>query len=54
LTCWKTVSSSSGRNGHIRRAAHGYEPTREAAMAALSEVLAARVTLGQPINSLIN
>jgi hypothetical protein len=26
---------ASGYNGHIRRAAHGYEPTREAAMAAL-------------------
>jgi hypothetical protein len=24
----------SGHNGQIRRAAHGYEPTREAAMAA--------------------
>jgi hypothetical protein len=25
---------ASGRNGDIRRAAHGYEPTREAAMPA--------------------
>jgi hypothetical protein len=25
---------ASGHNGEIRRAAHGYEPTREAAMAA--------------------
>jgi hypothetical protein len=24
-------------NGHIRRAAHGYEPTREAAMAAFAK-----------------
>jgi hypothetical protein len=24
---------ASGHNGQIRRAAHGYEPTREAAMA---------------------
>jgi hypothetical protein len=27
---------ASGHNGHIRRAAHGYEPTREAAMAAFA------------------
>jgi hypothetical protein len=28
---------ASGRNGHIRRAAHGYEQTREAAMAAFAK-----------------
>jgi hypothetical protein len=28
---------ASGHNGEIRRAAHGYEPTREAAMAAFSK-----------------
>jgi hypothetical protein len=28
---------TSGHNGHIRRAAHGYEPTREAAMTAFSK-----------------
>jgi hypothetical protein len=28
---------ASGQNGHIRRAAHGYEPTREAAMAAFAK-----------------
>jgi hypothetical protein len=28
---------ASGHNGHIRRAAHGYEPTREAAMAAFAK-----------------
>jgi hypothetical protein len=27
---------TSGHNGYIRRAAHGYEPTREAAMAAFA------------------
>jgi hypothetical protein len=27
----------SGHNGDIRRAAHGYEPTREAAMAAFAK-----------------
>jgi hypothetical protein len=27
---------ASGHNGDIRRAAHGYEPTRQAAMAALA------------------
>ena len=27
----------SGHNGHIRRAAHGYEATREAAMAAFAK-----------------
>jgi hypothetical protein len=27
---------ASGHNGEIRRAAHGYEPTREAAMAAFA------------------
>ena len=27
---------ASGHNGDIRRAAHGYEPTREAAMAAFA------------------
>jgi len=26
-----------GHKGHIRRAAHGYEPTREAAMAAFAK-----------------
>ena len=30
---------ASGRNGHIRRAAHGYETTREAAMAAFARSL---------------
>jgi len=28
---------TSGHNGHIRRAAHGYELTREAAMTAFSK-----------------
>jgi hypothetical protein len=28
---------TSGHNGDIRRAAHGYEPTREAAMAAFTK-----------------
>jgi hypothetical protein len=28
---------TSGHNGHIRRAAHGYEATREAAMAAFAK-----------------
>jgi hypothetical protein len=28
---------ASGRNGHIRRAAHGYEPTHEGAMAAFAK-----------------
>jgi hypothetical protein len=28
---------TSGHNGDIRRAAHGYEPTREAAMAAFAK-----------------
>jgi hypothetical protein len=28
---------ASGHNGYIRRAAHGYEPTREAAMAAFAK-----------------
>jgi hypothetical protein len=28
---------ASGHNGHIGRAAHGYEPTREAAMAAFAK-----------------
>jgi hypothetical protein len=28
---------ASGHNGEIRRAAHGYEPTREAAMSAFAE-----------------
>jgi len=28
---------ASGHNGDYRRAAHGYEPTREAAMAALAK-----------------
>ena len=28
---------ASGHNGDIRRAAHGYAPTREAAMAAFAE-----------------
>jgi hypothetical protein len=28
---------ASGHNGHIRRAAHGYEPTREAALAAFAK-----------------
>src|SRR5262245_36086741 len=28
---------ASGHNGKIRRAAHGYEPTREAAMAAFAK-----------------
>jgi hypothetical protein len=27
----------SGQNGHIRRAAHGYEPMREAAMATFAK-----------------
>ena len=29
-----------GHNGNIRGAAHGYEPTREAAMAAFAKSLA--------------
>jgi hypothetical protein len=29
--------SASGHNGDIRRTAHGYEPTREAAMAAFGK-----------------
>jgi hypothetical protein len=33
----KTWMWTSGHNGQIRRAAHGYEPTREAAMAAFAE-----------------
>jgi hypothetical protein len=28
---------ASGHNGDIKRAAHGYEPTREAAMAAFAK-----------------
>jgi hypothetical protein len=28
---------ASGHNGDIRRGAHGYEPTREAAMAAFAK-----------------
>jgi len=32
----RTWMWASGHNGHIRRAAHGYEPTREAAMAAFA------------------
>jgi hypothetical protein len=28
---------ASGHNGHIRRAAHGYGPTREAAIAAFAK-----------------
>jgi hypothetical protein len=28
---------ASGHNGHIRGAAHGYEPTREAAMTAFAK-----------------
>jgi hypothetical protein len=28
---------ASGHNGNIRRAAHGYKPTREAAMAAFAK-----------------
>jgi hypothetical protein len=28
---------AGGHNGEIRRAAHGYEPTREAAMAAFAK-----------------
>jgi hypothetical protein len=35
--CWMGTEPmrprASGHNGHMRRAAHGYEPTREAAMA---------------------
>jgi hypothetical protein len=31
---------ASGHNGHISRATHGYEPTREAAMAAVRALLA--------------
>jgi hypothetical protein len=31
------VSRASGYNGEIYRAAHGYEPTREAAMAAFAK-----------------
>jgi hypothetical protein len=32
----RTRMWASGHNGHIRRPAHGYEHTREAAMAALA------------------
>jgi hypothetical protein len=28
---------ASGHGGHIKRAAHGYEPTREAAIAAFAK-----------------
>jgi hypothetical protein len=35
---------ASGHNGDIKRAAHGYEPTRQAVMAAFAKVLATRVT----------
>jgi len=28
---------ASGHNGHTRRAVHGYEPTRETAMAAFAK-----------------
>jgi hypothetical protein len=28
---------ASGHGGHVKRAAHGYEPTREAAMAAFAK-----------------
>jgi hypothetical protein len=31
---------ASGHNGEIPRAAHGYEPTREAAMAAFAKLAA--------------
>ena len=34
---------ASGRNRDLRRAAHDYEPTREAAMAAFRQELAAGV-----------
>jgi hypothetical protein len=33
----RTWMWASGHNGHIRRAAHGYEATREAAIAAFSK-----------------
>ena len=33
----RTWMWTSGYNGHIRRASHGYEPTREAAMAAFAK-----------------
>jgi hypothetical protein len=32
-----TLARWAPHNGHIRRAAHGYEPTREAAMAAFAK-----------------
>jgi hypothetical protein len=32
----RPLMGASGHNGHIRRAAHGYEATREAAMAAFA------------------
>jgi hypothetical protein len=44
---------ASGHNGEIRRAAHGYEPTREAALAAFAkrakplELLPAALCIGQ-------
>jgi hypothetical protein len=38
---------ASGHNGKIRRAAYGYEPTREAARQVAKE-LAKRLNLGQP------
>jgi hypothetical protein len=31
------LDEASGHNGHIRRPTHGYEPTREAAMAAFAK-----------------
>jgi hypothetical protein len=31
------IQGARGHNGHTRRAAHGYEPTREAAMAAFAK-----------------
>ena len=33
----RTWMWASGHNSHIRRAAHGYEPTREAGMAAFAK-----------------
>jgi hypothetical protein len=37
---------ASGHNGEISRAAHGYEPTREVAMAAFAKIVAAGVGKG--------
>ena len=37
VTCAIDMPRASGHDGDIRRATHGYEPTREAAMAAFAK-----------------